>query len=378
MSIDGGLTALGGFLYQTVVALSLKAETFQEYHDAPNLPDDLEMVLGFAKDGEVRYEDEDQDVSIREVLHGEQPGYILVQLKYSSLSPRPSLTKYDISTIVSRLRASSEKVRAKGQQVTGYSLLTNRPLSSQAQQRVNASRLPFYVASSLPERYWEERLRQFARGFSCITSEIEAGIRQGVGDLLLRTTNPRFYGEPVITRERVIELFTGCQSAHALTPEIVADKGQEQLRELFTRPFHLDLHPLLLRHDLYKHLSELVEQHAFVVLSGDGGNGKTAALWQWMHDALISEVAQQRGIYYSLSPSQWVQEDFLAHQFCRWANVPGNHDWHRQGPEQILDRLEIARTARIKTPLVSHPIFVLERRSSNANLGFRMVSANTH
>src|SRR5438094_922836 len=117
MSMDGGLTALGGFLYQTVVALSLKAAAFQEYHDAPNNKGDLETVLGFAKDGEVRYEDEDQDVSIRDVLHGEQPGYILVQLKYSGISPRLPITKYELRNIISRLQASEEKVRARGQQV---------------------------------------------------------------------------------------------------------------------------------------------------------------------------------------------------------------------------------------------------------------------
>jgi hypothetical protein len=359
MSIDGGLTALGGFLHQTVVALSLNADTFQEYHDAPHNKGDLEMVLGFAKDGEVCYEDEDQDVSIRHALHGDQPGYILVQLKYSSLSPRPPIAKNEMKNIISRLQVSKEKAFIHGRQVTGYSLLTNRALSNDAQQMVATSPLPFYVTSSLPERYWEERLRQFARGFSCIDSEIEAGIRKGIGELLLRTTNPRFYGEPVITREMVIQLFTGCQTAHPLTPESVATKGQQQVLTLFTQPFHLDLQPLLVRQSIYKRLSELVERHAFVVLSGVGGNGKTATLWQWMYDSLTSESPQQLGIYYSLSSAQFVQEDFLAHQFCIWANVPTSHDWRRQGPEQILDRLEIARMASMKNPSVSHPIFVL-------------------
>src|SRR6266566_4524821 len=110
MSIDGGLTAISGFLYQTVVALSLKAGAFQAYLDAPINKGDLETVLGFAKEGEVRYEDEDQDISIRDVLHGEQPGYILVQLKYSSLSPRPPITVYELKKIISRLQASTEKV----------------------------------------------------------------------------------------------------------------------------------------------------------------------------------------------------------------------------------------------------------------------------
>jgi len=296
---------------------------------------------------------------MRDVLHGEQPGYILVQLKYSSLSPRPPITKYELKKIMLRLQASEERVRARGRQVTGYSLLTNRPLNADAQRVVATYHPPFYVASSLPERYWEERLRQFARRHSCIDPEIDAGIRRGIGDVLLRATNPRYYGEPVITREMLIEVFTGCPTAHALTPEIVAMKGQQRLSELFTQPFHLDLQPLLVRQSVHRQLSDLVERHAFVVLSGGGGNGKTAALWQWMYDSFLSELPQQLGIYFSLSPSQWVQEDFLAHQFCTWAQVPNSHLWHRQGPEQILDRLEIARTASMKAPSVSHPIFVL-------------------
>jgi hypothetical protein len=359
MSIDGGLTAIGGFLYQTVVALSLKADTFQTYHDAPTNKDDLETVLGFAKEGEVRYEDEDQDVSIRDVLHGEQPRYVLVQLKYSSVAPRPPITPYHLGKIISRLLASEEKVRAAGRQVTGYSLLTNRPLNADAQRMVNTYHPPFYVASSLPERYWEERMRQFARRFGCIDPEIETGIRQGIGDVLLRATNPRYYGEPVITREMMIEIFTRSLTAHELTPEIVAKKSQQQLSKLFTQSFHLDVQPLLVRQSLHKQLSELVERHAFVVLSGIGGNGKTAALWQWMDDCFASALPQQLGTYYCLSPSQWVREDFLAHQFCTWAQVPNSHHWGSQVPEQVLDRLEIARTASMKVPLVSHPIFVL-------------------
>jgi hypothetical protein len=229
MSMDGGLTALGGFLYQTVVALSFKADTFQAYHDAPINKGDLETVLGFAKDGEVRYEDEDQDISIRRVLHDEQPGYILVQLKYSSISPRPPITENELKKIISRLQASEEKVRTRGRQVTGYSLLTNRPLNAGAQQVVKTYPLPFYAASSLPERYWEERLRQFARSFGCIDPEIDAGIRKGIGDALLRATHPHHYGEPVITREMIIEIFTGSQVAHAITPEMVAKKSHMHL-----------------------------------------------------------------------------------------------------------------------------------------------------
>lgn len=358
--MDGGLTALGGFLFQTVGSFSLKAASFQEYHDAPSSQGDLETLLGFVKDGEVRYEDQDQDASIREILHGEQAGYILVQFKYSSLSPRPSITAYEMRNIISRLQASEARAKALGQQVTGYSLLTNRPLNADAQRLIAAHSQSFYVTSSLPERIWEEQLRQFARRLSCSDIEIESGIRRGIGELLLRVSHPRYYGEPVITSELLIEMFTGCQAAQAITPEIVAVKSLQQLNRISAQPLHFGAQPLLVRPHVQKQLADLVEVHAFVVLSGIGGNGKTATLWQWMQDCFTSELPQKLGTYYSLSTSQSVQEDFLAHLFGTWANVPTDHPWrHLQTPEQFLDRLETARTASMKTAPSGHPIFVL-------------------
>lgn len=357
--MDGGLTALGGFLYQTVVALGLKAETYQHYQDVPPDKDDLETVLGFAKEGQVRYEDEDQDVSIQTMLHEQQPGYILVQIKYSRLSLPPPITKHALENIIKRLQASETSAHGRGHQVTGYSLLTSRPLNDDARQLAQTYQLPFHIVSSLPERFWESRLRQFAQLFSCTDDEIERGIRQGIGDLLQKVTNPHFYGEPIITKELLIELFTGCQQAHAVTPELAAKKSQEHLNKLFDMPFHLDTHPFVERLALQKDLNLLLYEHAFIVVSGVGGNGKTAVVWQWMNRAFQFKVPQRQRRYYHLYPSQWVQEDLFSHLFCTWANVPSLHRWHQQGAEQILDRLEIACTADAPSVSIDHPILIL-------------------
>ncbi|MFL5701532.1 MAG: NACHT domain-containing protein [Ktedonobacteraceae bacterium] len=258
------------------------------------------------------------------------------------------------------MKASAEQALLHGHQVTGYSLLTNRPLNDAAWQLAKSSPVPFYVASSLPERYWEERLRRFARCFSCTDTEVADGIRRGIGDLLQRVTHRRYFGEPVITREMLIEAFTGSPATHALTPDIVAEKSRQQLNRLFRQPFHLGQLPFVLRPSIQKQLSDLVEQHAFIVLSGTGGNGKTTALWQWIEDCLTSRLPQQRGIYYHLDSADKVQRDFLAVRFCRWARVPTTHHWMILNiPEQIIDRLEIARNASTKLPLEHPLIFVL-------------------
>jgi hypothetical protein len=129
--IDGGLSALGGFLYQTVGALGLKAGSFQDIQDtgAP----ELETLLGFAKTGQVSYEQFDQDTTIKHVLHGEKlHGYILVQFKYSTLLPPRDIEPAELQKIYSRLQASKVKAEGLGYMTTGYSLLTNRALSKKS------------------------------------------------------------------------------------------------------------------------------------------------------------------------------------------------------------------------------------------------------
>lgn len=362
--MDGGLTAIGGFLFQTLGTLSLKASSFQEYRDAPQHNDDLEAVFGFAKEGELHYETEDQDAAIKEALHGDLPGYILIQFKYCSLLKRELITRYDLQKIIDRLNVSAEKVRSRGYQVTGYSLLTNRSLNADAEKLVEKfaknSSIPFHIAQSLPERYWETRLQQFARRFSCTDTEVTHGIRGGIGDLLQKTANPRFFGEPIITKELLVEAFTGRQDTHPLTPNAVAEKSCQRLDKLFSQPFHLGSSPFVLRSSIQKQLSSLVEQHAFIVLSGTGGNGKTTVLWQWLKDCLSTQLPQQRGIYYHLDAANKVQSDFFATCFCHWTHVPTTHRWRDVNtPEQIIDRLEISRHASMELSLDHHLIFVL-------------------
>jgi hypothetical protein len=141
------------------------------------------------------------------------------------------------------LKASAEKALHHGHQVTAYSLLTNRPLNDAAEQLAKSSPVPFYVASSLPEHSWEERLRRFARCFSCTDTEVTNGIRRSIGNLLQKVTHPRYFGEPIITRELLVEAFTGCQGAHPLIPEVFAKKSRQQLDTLFDQPFHLGVAP---------------------------------------------------------------------------------------------------------------------------------------
>src|SRR6266480_6031814 len=181
--IDGGLSALGGFLHQTVGALALKAGSFQEIQDTSS--PELETLLGFAKTGEVSYEQFDQDATIKYVLHGEKlHGYILVQFKYSRVLPPPVIGPAELRKICSRLQASAVKAQHLGCMTTGYSLITNRALSKKSQEMVASEtfqQVPFHVAQSIPQDFWERLLRAFAQSYGCDDDEVDRGIREGIG-----------------------------------------------------------------------------------------------------------------------------------------------------------------------------------------------------
>ena len=131
-SVDGGLTALAGYLYQTVGVLGMRAGA----HQLTNLTgsDDLEALLALVKDNELRYEYLDQDASIRHALGiDEQDEYILVQFKYSRQEKPPKIGSKVLTEIIKRLKESANRAKSLGHRVTGYGLITNRALGPEAQ-----------------------------------------------------------------------------------------------------------------------------------------------------------------------------------------------------------------------------------------------------
>ena len=79
--IDGGLTALAGYLYQTVGVLGMKAGAYQLENLAGSA--DLEAILLLVKQNELRYEYLDQDAAIRHKLGiDDRDKFVLVQFKF--------------------------------------------------------------------------------------------------------------------------------------------------------------------------------------------------------------------------------------------------------------------------------------------------------
>src|SRR5260370_36346301 len=126
-SIDGGLTALAGYLYQTVGVLGMKAGAYQL--DNLTGSSDLEALLILVKRNELLYEYLDQDAAIRDSLGiDDWDGFVLVQFKFSRQMPPPTIAPKELTKILKRLKESTQRAQNLGQYASGYALISNREL----------------------------------------------------------------------------------------------------------------------------------------------------------------------------------------------------------------------------------------------------------
>ncbi len=361
-SSNGGLTALAGYLYQTVGVLGMKAGAYQLANLTGSA--DLEVLLTLARQSPVYYEYLDQDAAIRQSLGLEVlDTFVLVQFKFSRQIPVPKISPGELKEILGRLRSSTRRAQQLGQQISGYALISNRELGPEAQQMLHNAQTAdppqrnsnilrqLRVLPPISKTSWEGALREFARTYGCLDSEIQKGIDEGVGSIIRQTVDR---GSPLITKAGLIGAFTGFPGARQLTPSSVAEQSRIQLDTFFAQR-HFQQKHMLVRRTVLDTISQLSEEHAIVIVYGLGGNGKTVSLWHWMEEFLSSSVPQQRGAYTAILAAEDVQASCLTHVLCDWANLPADHGWrenHR--PQYVFERLRVA------SPGAKHPIFYLE------------------
>src|SRR6266849_3696947 len=366
-SVDGGLTALAGYLYQTVGVLGMRAGA----HQLTNLTgsDDLEALLALVKDNELRYEYLDQDASIRHALGiDEQDEYILVQCKYSRQEQPAKIGPQELAKIIKRLKESADRAKSLGHRVTGYILITNRVLGPEAQitrntaqtanssqQRSETNRILGQLRMITPRSMsdWEMDLQGFAQTYGCLEADIRQGIDELIGNTIRRTVEK---GAPSITTNDLVQSFTGSNQARQLTPTSVAEWSRVQLKD-FSTNHHIVRkreQELVRRSLVLDTISQLANEHAIVIVYGLGGSGKTVALCHWIEEFLALTTPKLQGRYTAIMAAEEIQSGCLAHLLCNWANLPFQHGWRAQtSPEHVLERLRVASQG------VTHPILYL-------------------
>jgi GTPase SAR1 family protein len=364
LSADGGLTALAGFLYQTIGILGMRAGA---YHlDNHTGADELEaLFLLVGQSVELLYEYLDQDAAIRQPLGiDEKDKFVLVQFKFSRQLQVPKISPGELTKIIARLKKSTQRALSLGQQVSGYILISNRELApgarkmqSVAQQgnctRPNSEILrQLHVLSPIPQKRWEDELHQFAQTYGCVEDDIQKGINERIGSIIRQTVD---MGPPSIQQEDLVEAFTGYRDAQPIAPENVAKESKKVLDNFLAHNHFMPLHMQgLVRRRILDAISRATSEHAIVIVYGDGGSGKTVALWQWMGEFFSSALPQWKGTYAAILSARDVEPDCLCNLICDWAALPEFHNWRSQRtPEHVLERLHVA------SPEATQPILYL-------------------
>ena len=130
------------------------------------------------------------------------------------------------------------------------------------------------ILSQLPSDRWSAKLREFAARYGCEDQEVQDGIANLVGEVVLRTAKA---GDAQIEEGDLTVAFTSCRSAKALTYENLQKRSLETVKA-FSRPYTAG-HSV--RQRILDDLSREARQRALVILEGPGGSGKTTALADW-------------------------------------------------------------------------------------------------
>lgn len=362
---DGGRVALAGFLYQMIAVFGLQAAA--EGASIVEGPDALTAIMHPLRERVLfTHESLGQDAAIR-MLPGIEgvDEYTLIQFKYSLPTSTTSVSASDMREIADRFRVSAEATRGRGASILRYFLVTNRHVTAPAKRLVqtfmpddpNANVYScLTIADHISLSVFERWLIDSGREYGAENHVIERGIRELIGSLISRTAHE---GEPLISQESIIEAFTGNASARKITWATLRSGVAEGIEQFRTRVAIGD-HPV--RRQLLSDIAGAAQSRALVIITGGGGCGKSAALWQWA-DELYRTTDETLGVPIVLDHARRVRRLWPTEILCAWGNYPVGH-------QRFLDR-ERQVAARLKTanPKTAHPVLLLGLDGLDEDLG---------
>lgn len=371
---DGGRNALSGFLYQAILDHGLIARAFQvEADDEAKSEGDLEFLLSLTRVGTLRSEVHDQD-SILQGL-GFQGGTecILIQYKYSRNEPPKEMGPTEFVDIIKRFLEGGRRLRKDGELVSGYALLTNRPLGSGSQtllswangidlvvsgthkentkrlfeslseeekRIIRSLRIPDQARMSVED--WLERLEIFGEQYGASNDEIIRGINQLIGSIFQRVGTGQLCS---IAKENLVESFVGYSEARPLRPESIGIISKDELHQIHDS---LRLPHYVVRREVIDKISQAAIQRAFICLYGIGGCGKTLALIDWCLNNVENVCA-----FTTLKTAEDVSELSMAKIISSWMELPETNSRNHDINDVAINRLKRAN------PKLTHPIFYL-------------------
>ncbi len=329
---DGGFFALAGYVHQMLGTAADFARCLSgKAADAGG----FETILCFETEAY------GQDESVIGFTAEKQKKRVLTQYKYSADPEKNTIGPAKLEEIVKRLRASAAKANKTEKLETDLVLCTNRPLTSGARNTsaYKAIRYEQYEASKA-----KLELESYAAGFGTYTlDELNVGVQRAIQYLLQVATNP----STRLTQSAFEEYLIGHKQPRSLALPQAALARRVDLQQLGTESLNLTPSNLAERETLKGAIGDWTND-AIVVFVGDGGCGKTTALWHLLWEA--TDIASPQQLAGMMISQGQASESFGA-VIERWR---GAESGASSSPDDVaLERIKHAN------PSVAPPIVLL-------------------
>jgi hypothetical protein len=288
---DGGIWALGGYLYQTIGLLGISASISNLKTDLPGTDNDLDILIQLVNVSQpeglgIRPEAYNQDAFIHTYGFGLTDEGVFIQFKYSAQIPPPPIGRQEVQEIIDTFDNSVRRARSSGQNVTACVLITNRRFTPDGigeqlwqDKKIDPQRTyELREIVGISSDAFKDELREFAMRRGATERQFEAGIERLTGQIIFQAV-----GKSVDARtfnEALAEAFTNYPYTKPVSASDLQGVCQNRLDE-FARSLRIDLWQFSpVQRDVFQDLFSLIQSRALVGLCGHGGYGKSVLLWQ--------------------------------------------------------------------------------------------------
>ncbi|HEX5718231.1 MAG TPA: hypothetical protein VF179_18870 [Thermoanaerobaculia bacterium] len=331
---DGGRNALAGFLFQILETAWLR---LYDLTGNQTTDDELNATAVF-------HEAFGQDAS--RVANSNE--VVLVQYKYSR-RPDARIAKAGWLDIAQRLVVSEKKATAAGYQVKEVRLVTNRvrgprlssALRAFAQKGASAPEAERMALRINYEQVNEERatesLVQFLGGYGAFRHEVDLALNAWIGELVRSTAGD---GDVLVRKENLFKHLLGTERPASLRlPELLprlkedVERFRADYAERPSRAIHRSV-----ADDIAAEVGRAAQP--VVVVSGEGGVGKTTALVEFAEQRLAPPATAPTGILAAGSP---LAEGGVPELLRHWSGLTAPGSARRDDSfEHAVERLVVA------------------------------------
>lgn len=275
MTQDGGLLALAGFVNQMLGSA-------EDLVQCISGGDPFETLISFETEAA------GQDNVMTGLAASGKRIRQLTQYKFSQSPTLHPIRPSELKEIAAGLRKSETKCNKSLRLPTRRILRSNRPLSPLASRSPLLAEIEFLQYD--PDQALKT-LSAYASRFGVLgRDELSRGVQLVIGRLFQTAASP---GAHYLTREAFDEALTGCGHPRSIAIDDAGTWLQEDLNG--QKEYRLGLEgSYLIERDIVKNAMADWINDALIVFTGEGGLGKTTALWQVLRAGVDKTASPRR------------------------------------------------------------------------------------